>query len=282
MADCRNLAYRYDGSFDGLLCCVFESYRQNEIPAQILPPGEASLYPIREVATDSQKAARVLASIPKKMGTQGLELVQRAFLTCLAQKEHFILLFLRLGYRHGRAVHSMLTDPVVNTLHKALKHLGNEAHRFNQFARFSLINGVLVAEIEPKNFVLPLLAAHFCQRLPNERFFIHDQTHGMALVYEPGRWAIIPADRVELPEPDEEEAGYRRLWRLFYDTIAVEGRINPRCRMSHMPKRYWKNMTEFATPAIARPALNSRRQALPPASESLPEKSLTHPLGDGV
>ena len=33
--------------------------------------------------------------------------------------------------------------------------------------------------------------------------------------------------------------------RRFYDTIAIRERENPRCRMTHMPKRYWGTMTEF-------------------------------------
>ena len=28
--------YVYDGSFDGLLCCVFESYAARELPADVL------------------------------------------------------------------------------------------------------------------------------------------------------------------------------------------------------------------------------------------------------
>ena len=44
--------------------------------------------------------------------------------------------------------------------------------------------------------------------------------------------------------PKEREI--RALWRAFYDAIAIEGRRNERCRMSHMPKRYWAHMTEFA------------------------------------
>ncbi len=30
-----DLIYYYDGSFDGLLCCVFESYDKKEIPLDI-------------------------------------------------------------------------------------------------------------------------------------------------------------------------------------------------------------------------------------------------------
>jgi hypothetical protein len=47
---------------------------------------------------------------------------------------------------------------------------------------------------------------------------------------------------------DEKELAFRELWQLFYKTIEVEGRHNETCRMSHMPKRYWKYMTEFYAP----------------------------------
>ena len=45
--------------------------------------------------------------------------------------------------------------------------------------------------------------------------------------------------------PDQREAQFRRLWKKFYDTVAIEARYNPKTRMTHMPKRYWDTMTEF-------------------------------------
>lgn len=249
MFDQSNLIYRYDGSFDGLLCCVFESYDQKEIPADIVLPvsSETMLFSMKEIRTDSSKANRVLASIPKKMGIDALDFVRRAFLTYLPKKELYILLFLRLGYRHGPSVMNMLTDDVVDKLVKAVKHLDKESHLLKGFLRFSIFSNVLVGEIEPKNYVLPLMSQHFCERYPEERFLIYDKTHGMALVYQPYQSAVIPIEDLELPEPDETEQSYRELWRLFYDTIEVEGRHNPKCRMSQMPKRYWKYMTEFGS-----------------------------------
>ncbi|MBC8014371.1 MAG: TIGR03915 family putative DNA repair protein [Sporomusaceae bacterium] len=245
-----NLIYRYDGSFDGLLCCVFESYDKKEIPVDILRPDttQTLLFPAKEITTDSQKASRVLASISKKIGDQALDLVSHAFLTYFTQKELYILLFLRMGYRYGPSVMSMLTDDIVNTLFKAVKHLDRESHLLKGFVRFSVFSNILVAEIEPKNYVLPLLKQHFCERYPEERFLIYDKTHGMALVYQPYQSTIIPIEALEMPEPDEQEQSFRELWRIFYDTIEIQGRINPKCRMSHMPKRYWKYMTEFGYP----------------------------------
>ena len=242
-----DIVYRYDGSFDGLLCCVFESYEQREIPLNILPldAEELPLFPSRKIASDPQKAQRVLRSIPAKIGPAALTFVRHVFLTCLDRKELYTLLFLRLGYQHGPAVLNMLTNDVVSSLQKAVKHLGNESHLLKGFLRFSIINNVLVGEIEPKNYVLPLMATHFCERYPEEHFLIHDRTHAMALVYKPHEAAIIPLTTLELAEADEEEQKFRRLWQLFYNTIAIKERYNPRCRMTHMPKRYWQCMTEF-------------------------------------
>lgn len=268
MLDQSPVIYSYDGSFEGLLCCVFESYSTRETPVDILAPGDhqAMLFPVKAIATDLEKAERVLASIPQKMGTHALDFVRHGFLTCLTQKELNILLFLRLGYSHGSSVMNMLADTTVNTLFKAVTHLKRESHLLKGFVRFSIFNNALVAEIEPKNYVLPLLTQHFCERYPEEHFFIHDKTHGMALIYQPHRHAIIPLENLQLPEADIEELAFRKLWQLFYDTIAIEGRYNPKCRMGHMPKRYWKYMTEFysmeSTGGARIEALDAKHQAL--------------------
>ena len=49
-----DIAYLYDGSFEGLLCCVHESYYQKELPSVIFGYDEAqeTLFPIKEIATD--------------------------------------------------------------------------------------------------------------------------------------------------------------------------------------------------------------------------------------
>ncbi len=256
--------YEYDGSFEGLLCCVYESYYLKEIPLDILTPEAQalSLFPVKRIATDLEKANRVLASIPAKMGQDVLEFVQHAFLTCLEQKEVQILLFLRLGYRYGPTVLNMLANDIVDKLFKAVTHLKRESHLLCGFVRFSVFNGALAAEIEPKNYALPLLRQHFCERYPEERFLIHDKTHGMALIYEPYRSAIVPITDLELPEPDEEELAFRELWRQFYQSIGIQERYNPRLRMNHMPKRYWKYLTEFGQ-AQAAPIRATAQEKLP-------------------
>lgn len=45
--------------------------------------------------------------------------------------------------------------------------------------------------------------------------------------------------------PDETEARYRKLWKTFFDTVAIQSRRNARCQRSHLPLRYRTDMTEF-------------------------------------
>ena len=247
MPDRTDLVYAYDGSFEGLMCCVFESYARKEIPSVIRPPGvQPSLFDTSKwIEADEHKADRVFNSIPLKISSQAQELVKLGFLTCAPNKELLIYHFLRLGFKVGSKVMTMLTDDTVCSLQKAVHHLTKESHKYKGFVRFSIYGEVLVAVIEPKNFVLPLLSLHFCDRFHNEAFMIYDKTHSMALTYQSQKAELIFVDELTLPKVDATEIEYRRLWKQFYKTIAIEGRYNPRCRMTLMPKRYWGQMTEF-------------------------------------
>lgn len=260
------VCYVYDGSFEGFLTCVYEAYVHHEYPAAFMGPEEEqfSLFPGRPVETHPEHAGRVRASLHKRMGPAALWVVN-GFLAALPEREVHLFRFLALGYERGPSLMRDLTDDRVAVLHKALIHLNGEAHLLKGFVRFSDQAGVLVAEIEPKNRVLPLLRAHFCARYQKERFIIYDRTYKEALFYGAGRWAIIPLERFDAAAPDREERDYRALWRRFYDTIAIEGRYNPKCRMTHMPKRYWHMMTEFQTdgPGCPTGEMTVRREVSP-------------------
>lgn len=242
-----NLIYVYDGTFDGFLSCVFESFSSRELPLHILPQEdcETSLFPVKWVDTDQEKAQRVMGSIPRKISCSAQQLVIDSFYTCLPDKERHILDFLRLGYQAGASVTEWITEPRVMTLQKAVQYLYNESHLFKQFLRFSVYGNVMAGVIEPKNFVLPIIAEHFCDRYQNEGFLIYDKSHKQALIHKPGQAVIVDLDQLELPQEEQEELRYQQLWKRFYDSVSIEGRYNPRCRMTHMPKRYWGNMVEM-------------------------------------
>lgn len=252
------VCYSYDGSFGGFLCCVYESQAHNEYPEGFSSPEDMriSLYPERTVATDRAVARRVYASLERDIGPEARRLAACAFLTCLPERERAIFDFIMLGFEQGPSVVRNLTDDRVDILRKAVLHLTREVEHLKGFVRFSDQGWLLAGEIEPKNRVLPLLRNHFCARFSGETFLLYDHIHKEALLYQPGRKSIIiPADDFKLDAPGEAELCYRRLWRQFYDTISIEGRYNPKLRMTHMPKRFWKTMTEFQ--AVEKPCFST-------------------------
>ncbi len=248
----KEIIYQYDGSFDGLLSCIYESYVQKERPTAFLDVGdaEACLFEVRMIPTDYAHAKRVYESF-RKLSPEVGPFLRRVFLTCLSEKEMAIYRFVVKLYREGAPYLTRLSDDDYQPLLRAVKHMSGEVEHLRGFLRFSVFDGMLGAEIKPKNRVLPLLRGHFCDRCYNETFFIYDCTHREALLYSGGVSRIVPIDSFEMAPPDKEEAAYRRLWKRFYDTIAIKERENPRLRMTHMPKRYWNTMAEFQTDDVA-------------------------------
>ncbi len=248
MSDRTNLVYRYDGTFPGFLCCVAECFYDKRLPQEIqtLDEPQETLFSVKAVDTNHQLAHRVERSIYKKISPEAWHMARNAFLTCMDEKELHLLRFLLLGYKYGGRVTKLSANDDVCRLNKALLYLKNEAHYHVEFLRFSDLGDFLAAEITPNNNVLPLIASHFCDRFSGENLMIYDKIHQLGFFYQKtGQRDFFQADNVQLPPPDEEETAYRALWKKFYSTIAIEGRINPKLRMNMMHKRYWPNMTEF-------------------------------------
>lgn len=240
------MVYYYDGSFEGFLCCIFDSYAYKEVLTAIYCDEDAlpTLFASRTILTDQDHANRVLRKIVK-CSSYAAELLHKGFLTCLPEKELYLYRMVVKLLKEGGGFLRNFSDETVYPIAAAVRHLNGEAHLLKGFVRFSELGGVLGSEIEPKNRVLPLLRSHFCSRYRDEKFFIYDRTNKEALFYADGKAVIHPLEFFQMAPPDETEATYRILWKRFYDTIAIKERYNPKCRMTQMPKRYWNTMTEF-------------------------------------
>lgn len=236
--------YVYDGSFDGLLCCLFAMYERKEIPADIVKDYGGFL-PSSTISSDDEKAARVRRGLVKKLGREAVTLGEHAYLSEREGIEKHIALFWKLGLQVGVSVYKRLADDCVASVFEASKYTMRERHRILQFLRFADSGEALTAVISPHANVLPLIAGHFIKRFPREKFFIYDDIRRAALVYADGKSVILPLEEYTQPAANEEERKYRELFRMFYETIEIKERHNERCRMNFMPKRFWKNMTEF-------------------------------------
>lgn len=247
MSDRGILIFAYDGSFEGFLSAVFDSFSMKTIPADIVvfDDMEPSLLKIHYVETDFEHAKRVKTGIECKLGQTVLNMVEKAFLFDGEGKENAILCFIRKAFSEGRKTGSKIGDEDVNRVYKMCVAVNYEAERFRQFTRFSDSNGALISVIHPKHFVLPLIKHFFCARIKNEHFMIFDAEHGAALIHTPEKTAIIPVESLELPDCTEDNY-YSGLWKNYYRHIAIASRYNPNCRRNHMPKRFWKYLPEVS------------------------------------
>ena len=247
MLNCSDVIYVYDGTLSGLLCAIQKSMAQCEIPLEIVNQisTQMSFYPMKIIKTTQDGSRKMLQRLYPILGDMGWDMFCRGFDSFEEKKEMVLLHFAYLTLQEETKILSMLQNPTVHRLYAMVKHLENEAHLYKGFVRFSVYENHLIAIIEPKNFVLPYLADHFCDRYANESFLIYDKTHKTALIYQNGKRQFVSNLDYQLPEVDEEEMKYRSLWSTFYQTIGIRERYNPRCRMNHMPKRYWQQMTEM-------------------------------------
>ena len=240
------VAYRYDGSFAGFLTCAWDALESGTEPVEFLCPGDgATLWEIREMITDERRAKRLYGALAKRISPAFQKLAARGFLTCLPEKELDLLLLIRRGLREGDRVRLDLSDPVMARVNLALTKMWTEWDHLKGFVRFSDLDGFLVGEIEPKNRVLPLLAPHFAARYSGERLALYDRTHHEIFLSDRGRWKLLPAEDFRMGPAGTEERAFRAMWRKYYEAIAIEGRRNPKCQSTHLPKRYRHVMTEF-------------------------------------
>lgn len=248
--------YLYDGSFEGFLTCIYHHYASQKANGIYTKDAyqPSLLAESIEVLPDEALAARVYQGVRKKISPYDLERVYKVFLSSAPDKENHLLRYLELGFQMGGNVSRLHGNPVVFEVQKIDRQVSFEVHRYKGLLRFTVLaNGVLYSPIEPDHDVLELLADHFTVRFREDPFLIHDKKRGKAMIASGGQWYICPFGETEIPARAVDEMDYQRLWRNYFDTIAIKERTNKKCQKNFMPVRYWKHLTEMAPDFSNRP-----------------------------
>ncbi|MCI8481990.1 MAG: DNA metabolism protein [Clostridia bacterium] len=240
-------AYIYDGSFNGLLTIVFDSYLSKTIPSRIVySEFEVDLFcNYVTLKTDEEKANRIYQGIIKNISYDCLLTTYYVYLSNSANKELDIVQYLLLGFQIGNKIDHLLSNNLVLKMQKIRKRVFGEYHRLCGLVRFmKLSNGMFYSKIHPDNNVLEQLGHHFISRIPNENFILHDKKRNFALLYNTKEYIITEAKSLSITSLSEEEMYYQNLWRHFYHSIGIKERKNSKLRMQFMPKKYWQDLIE--------------------------------------
>lgn len=247
---------KYDGSFQGFLTCIFTGYEQKLQVVEIVPAGEDQHQLFSEtqiVISDEQKALRVLKGLKAKVSTNTMTRVKWAFLSEAQGIEMKLYDMIRYIFSTKEKVDSDYSHPSVLYISNIAKQVGREKHRMEAFVRFRLTkDDIYFAIIEPDFNVLPIILKHFKSRYADQKWLIYDIRRKIGLYYDLYKTEYVS---MELPEDigisggnleyfDPGEIYFQKLWKEYFDSTNIKSRVNMRLHVQHVPKRYWKYLSE--------------------------------------
>ncbi|MBL7713073.1 MAG: TIGR03915 family putative DNA repair protein [Chitinophagaceae bacterium] len=248
--------YVFDGTFDGLLTAVFAYFERKPGPLRLI--STATYQPCLLgtewlVQTETAKAARVWAGLQKRLTADWPLKYYAAFLSESEDAfDHLFQLAIYLFQQETGACmnfgnpHVLFIDQVYHKVHR-------EKHRMEAFIRFRHTkDGIYYALVRPDFNVLPLIAQHFKDRYAVQQWLIYDEKRRYGLFYDLDTVAEISLEF----EPDAagnastaavwdaDEALYSTLWKDYFKNANIPARNNPKLHLRHVPRRYWRYLTE--------------------------------------
>ncbi len=245
-----------ENSIDGIFSAVYEGFviRNERFPLEyndcirICTKEEYNFEMFTEyieVETDLDKALKTAKSIRKKLGEEIYFTIINAICNFENDRASIIFGFLIRGFKIGPNIIEMQHDDFVIRVIELAGKTVNESHLFKGFVRFKDMGKTLYSKIEPRCNVVPLIAEHFAERYPNENWIIYDATHKLSAVHKRYEgWVLVTGEDMNI-EAYEGKDAYEELWKVFFKTIAIAERTNPRQQNSMIPKWYRTNMPEY-------------------------------------
>lgn len=240
--------YFFDGTKNGLLTCIFESFYDRRIPDDVTTECVQCglLDEIVTIKTDSEKAERVykcLKNCKTKYLVSDFNLTFRS-----GEKSRFKVLFDYLNVAISNKnidVSKAFALPEIQAFTDLKNRIYTETHRFKGFLRFmETEKGFYYACYEPDNDITELLVPHFTARLQSP-FIIHDIKRNILALCDGKRYKILDGgDNGVTVFMSESEEIFLDLWQQYYKSINIEERKNLRQMRNYMPERYWKNLSE--------------------------------------
>ncbi|MCI0921315.1 TIGR03915 family putative DNA repair protein [Sphingobacterium rhinopitheci] len=249
--------YLFDGSFQGLLTCVFEAFEFKDVSVRICEEQSYSadmFSQTRTIITNQTKAERIWKGLSKHLKKSEIRSFYSAYLSEDAQAYQAIFNLMVRGFSTSFNLLHDYGDNDVMTLSQTLKKVGREQHRMKAFVRFQKSNdGLYFSMVDPDFNVLPLIIAFFKNRYADQRWMIYDVRRNYGFMYDKTKVFEIQlfehtqvnlSIALETIELDDSELKYQRLWKQYFKSTNIEARKNTKLHIQHVPKRYWKYLIE--------------------------------------
>lgn len=202
--------------------------------------------PRRMIAPDPVAARRILDGVVNLAGEEAWRVLGAAFRHNGPGKEALLAGYVRACVRYGATTLEHLTDGQVHQTVSRARTVRAEAHRYQGLIRFQAVAGEgWYARFEPDHDVLGMLVGTFHQRMAGQDWVLHDLGRKKAWVCRGGVGEGVRG--IQVPPQWSREAGeeaVQDLWKRYFQTIAIQDRLNPRVQRSKMPLKTWKHLIE--------------------------------------
>lgn len=246
----------YNGSFENFLTALFDVYEYKIKEPDIQKEGFAntSLFAdIHIVPENKVKAERVIKALKQKISNQAFTGFYKTFLSELPGIENVLLRYVQYMLASVNSAERNFANADVLMIHQTSHKVDREKHRMKAFIRFQKTKDDLYyAIVQPDFNVLPLIVKHFKDRYADQRWLIYDVRRKYGLYYDKEMVTEVNIDfkenindaSVKQNIYDEEEDLYQSLWQTYFNSVNIKARKNMKLHIQHMPKRYWKYLTE--------------------------------------
>jgi len=250
------MIYLYDGSYDGFLTCVFESFERRDFDSKIFIKGDyvTSIFDeTKDVVVDNQKSLRVKVGLDKALGKTDAHNCYRVFLAEDAETINVLFKLIQRIFKEGPQLLNNFGDESVLHYHQMLKKVNRERHRMQAFIRFQkTTDGMFFALIEPDFNVLPLLIRFFKNRYTDQNWLIYDVKRKYGMLYNNGGVEEVMLSEEQSDELstekaidlEDDESFYQDMWKQYFKSTNIVQRKNLKLHLRHVPKRYWKYLIE--------------------------------------
>lgn len=247
--------YVFDNTLEGLLSAIFEFYERKPGVVQIIAQQHFEpvlVDEVLEISSDETKAQRVWEGLRKKIGNEWLLRFYKAFLSEDATTFQQLFNFACYIFDNPKGAEQNFGHPAVLAVTQMERSVSRERHRMKAFIRFQeTADGIFYAPIEPDFNVLPLISHFFKNRYADQRWIIYDLKRKYGLYYNLDTVEEIvleqaPEMKTYLPNDllQEKEQLYGLLWKDYFRSTNIPARKNMELHIRHVPKRYWKYLTE--------------------------------------
>lgn len=253
----KTVVMTFDGGWNGMLSAVFDSFSHKIEPEYLVRENSAlpMFYDsIHRVETDDAKSRRVWTALKKLLPSGAINALVVSFMSEIPEMDLPTLRYICSIFRCGAGKERDFADENVLAIFQTAKKVRGEAHRMLQFVRFQKASdGTYFAMMEPLYDVLPLAVGHFRDRFASQKFIIYDRCrdygyyfdgNSSRVIHMPDNLYHVRTGRLDDSVMDENERLFQKLWRAYFNAIAIKERLNPRKQHQDMPVRYWKYLTE--------------------------------------